>query len=141
MEERLARYRAPIGWFAAVLGTAAALAVVLCSGGVYAVVSFGVARRRREIGVRMALGAQPEQVVRHVVGGGMRLARTGALLGFLGALGLARALQEVFRGVDPLEWTVYAAVALLLAAVALVASWIPACRAAHVDPVIALQAE
>ncbi|HEX8692301.1 MAG TPA: FtsX-like permease family protein [Longimicrobium sp.] len=141
MEERLARYRAPIGWFAAALGVVAAFAVVLCSGGVYAVVSFGVARRRREIGVRMALGAQPGQVVRHVVGGGMRLARTGAILGFLGALGLARALQEVFRGVNPVEWTVYAAVALLLAAVSLAASWIPARRAAHVDPVIALQAE
>jgi putative ABC transport system permease protein len=141
MEERLARYRAPIGWFAAVLGAVAAVAVVLCSGGVYAVVSFGVARRRREIGVRMALGARPGAVVRHVVGGGMRLARTGILLGFLAALGMARALQVVFRGVDPLDGTVYSAVALLLAAVSLAASWIPARRAAHVDPVIALQAE
>jgi cell division protein FtsX len=141
MEERLARYRAPIGWFAAVLGAVAAFAVVLCSGGVYAVVAFGVARRRREIGVRMALGARPGQVVRHEVGGGMRLARAGALLGFLAAVGLARGLQEVFRGVDPRDGTVYAAAALLLAAVSLVASWIPARAAARVDPAISLRTE
>jgi ABC-type antimicrobial peptide transport system permease subunit len=87
----------------------------------------------------MALGAQPGQVVRHVVGGGLRVARTGAILGTLGALGVARTLQIVFRGVNPADVAVYAAVAVLLGVVAVLASWLPARRAARVDPNIALQ--
>ncbi|HEU4456325.1 MAG TPA: FtsX-like permease family protein, partial [Longimicrobium sp.] len=139
MEEALALHRAPLAWFAAVLGALAAFAILLSSSGVYAVVAFGVARRTREIGVRMALGARPGQVVRHVVGSGLRLARTGAILGTLGALGIARTLQVFFRGVDPADFTVYGAVAALLAVVAVLASWLPARRAARVDPNIALQ--
>ena len=141
MEARLARYRAPIAWFAGLLAVVAIFAVVLCSSGVYAVVAYGVSRRTREIGVRMALGARPGQVVRHVVGGGMRMALTGSILGFLAALALARTLQEIFRGVDPLAMDVYLGVVALLGAVSLLASWLPARRAARVDPIVALQAE
>lgn len=87
----------------------------------------------------MALGARPAQVVRHVVGGGLRVARTGAVLGALGALGVGRTLQIFFRGVNPADLAVYAAVGALLGAVAIVASWLPARRAALVDPNVALQ--
>lgn len=141
MEARLAAYAAPLRWFAAVLAAVAAAALLLCSGGVYAVIAYGVARRTREIGVRMALGARAGQVVRHVLGGGLRMARTGTILGALMALAVAQTLAMEFRGVPMDDLFVWLAVPTLLAAVTLVASWIPARRAACVDPMEALRDE
>ena len=141
MEAVLARHRAPAAWFAGVLGALAAFAAFLCAAGVYAVVAFHVSRRRREIGIRMAVGAREGQVVRHVVGQGARVTRMGVGIGALAALALGRGLEEGFRGVHPYDPATYLAVALLLAAAALLASLGPARRAARVDPTIALQAE
>jgi predicted lysophospholipase L1 biosynthesis ABC-type transport system permease subunit len=141
MEERLAAYDAPLRWFAAVLAAVAAAALLLSSAGVYAVVAYGVARRTREIGVRMALGALARQVVRHVVGGGLRLARTGTILGALMGFGVAQTLSMRFRGIPLFDAPTWVLVPMALAAVTLVASWIPARRAARVDPMVALRSD
>jgi putative ABC transport system permease protein len=139
MEERLAHFAAPVRWTAGVLGALSAIGVVLACAGLFGVVREGVARRTREIGVRMALGARQEQVVRHVVGDAMRLARTSLILGTLAAIATARTLQGFFHGVRTWDPLLYAGVAALLTAVALVAAWLPARRAAAVDPMIAIR--
>ena len=141
MEARLAAYDAPLRWFAAVLAALAAAALLLGSGGMYAVVAYGVARRTREIGVRMALGARAGQVVRHVLGGGLRLARTGAILGALMAFGVAQTLSLRFRGIPLWDAPTWIAVPAVLALVTLAASWLPARRAARVEPMSALRTE
>ncbi len=141
MEARLARYRAPLGWFAAVLCAVAAAALLLCVAAVYAVVAYGVARRTREIGIRMALGARDRQVVRHVLAGGVRLARAGAIFGAMLAVGTGQTVAHFFRGVDVVDPATYAAVAAVLGGAAIAASWIPARRAARLDPLDALRTE
>ena len=141
LEAALARYDSPLRWFAAVLAAVAAAALLLGSAGMYAVVSYGVARRTREIGVRMALGARAGQVIRHVLGGGLRLARTGTILGALMAFGVAQTVSLRFRGIPLFDAPTWIAVPLLLAAVTLLASWIPARRAAGVHPMEALRSD
>lgn len=141
LEEVMTRFAAPLRWFGALLGVLGGVAVLLAGMGVYGVMSYNVARRTREVGVRMALGARVADVMRLVVGSGMRLTAAGAAIGLWGALSLARLLEVKFRGVDSLDLPVYAAVAALLAAVALAGSWTPARRASRVDPMVALRAE
>jgi putative ABC transport system permease protein len=141
LEEVLARFAAPLRWFGMLFGVLAGAAVLLAGMGVYGVMSYNVARRTREVGVRMALGARVADVMRLVVGTGMRLTLWGGILGLWGALTLARLLEVNFQGVDSLDLPVYAAVAALLGAVALAGSWVPARRAARVDPMVALRAE
>lgn len=141
MTERLRRFRAPMRWFGGIFGVAAMAAALLSVVGLGGIVSFNVAQRTREIGVRMALGAEPRQVIGLVLREGLRLTAFGIGVGLIGAFSLARLLHLGFRGVDPLDPVVYGGAALLLAAVALAASWIPARRAARVDPMVALQAE
>jgi putative ABC transport system permease protein len=140
MEERLARFAAPVRWAAAVLAGLAVVGVALACAGLFGVVREGVARRTREIGVRMALGAHPDQVVRHIVGDAMHLARTSLMLGTLAAFATARTLQVFFHGIRPWDPALYLSVAALLTAVALVAAWLPARRAATVDPMVAIRA-
>jgi hypothetical protein len=141
MEAALADYDSPLRWFAAVLAAVAAAALLLGSTGMYAVVAYGVSRRTREIGVRMALGARVAQVVRHVLAGGLRLARTGTLLGTLLAYGMAQTLSLRFRGIPLFDAPTWIAVPLVLGVVTLVASWIPARRAARVHPMEALRSD
>lgn len=141
LEEVRERLLAPLRWFAALFAGLAAVAVALSAAGLYGVIAHGVARRTREIGVRVALGARTGEVVRLVMGESLRLVALGAALGLIGALSLARLLQLLFHGVDPLDPVVYGTLALLLAAVAGAASALPARRAARVDPVVALRAE
>jgi putative ABC transport system permease protein len=119
----------------------ALVALALAGQGIYSVVALSVAQRTREIGIRMALGADRLLLVRMVVGGGLRTALLGVALGLTGALAGTRALASQVYGVstsDPL--TLVGAIALLLGAAAL-ASWIPAMRAARVDPAVSLRAE
>jgi predicted permease len=118
-----------------------ALAVVLAAVGLYGVISFVVAQGTREIGVRVALGASRRDVLRHVVGGGMALALAGMALGAAGALAASRLVAGLLFGVTPTDPTSFIAVATVLAAVSLVASWLPAARAARVDPMVALRSE
>jgi ABC-type antimicrobial peptide transport system permease subunit len=123
------------------LGLFAAMGLLLAAIGLYGVVSFLVAQRTQEIGVRMALGATPRAITRMVLRHAARSTATGALLGAIGSLFALRLLSAMLFHVparDP--WTI-AAVLATLAAVALVAAWVPSRRAARVNPVEALRQE
>jgi predicted permease len=117
------------------------LALSLACVGLYGLLSYEVAQRTREIGVRMALGARPSDVLRFIVGQGMALSAAGAILGILGALGVTRYLASLLYGVRPFDPLTFLAVALLLALVALAACYTPARRASRVDPMVALRYE
>jgi predicted permease len=123
------------------LGIAAGIALLLGTVGIYGVISYIVSRRTQEIGVRMALGAPAEVVLRSVVGQGMTLTGIGLVVGLLGAVGLSRVLASLLYGVSATDPMTFAGTALLLGFVALFAIWIPARRASRVDPVEALRSE
>ncbi len=116
-----------------------ALALILASIGVYGVISYSVVQRTREIGVRMALGARRADVFALVVGQGGRFAMLGIAMGFAASLGAARAMSSFLYGVSPTDPLTFAAVALLLAGVVMIASYVPARRAMRVDPMVALR--
>jgi putative ABC transport system permease protein len=122
-------------------GLFAMLAAAIALTGVYGVVSFAVARRTREIGVRMALGARPRSIARMVLARGLWLATAGLVLGLLGAFAMTRLLRSLLVGVEPADPATFAGVAVALLAVALAAVWAPARRAAGLDPVTALRHE
>ena len=117
----------------------ATLALVLACVGIYAVLSFQISRRTREIGIRVALGASRREVLRLVLGEGTRPAFAGIVVGLAAAFALSRLLEGMLFGVSAHDPLIYAAVAAALAAVAALASWIPARRAVRVDPMIALR--
>jgi predicted permease len=123
------------------LGLFAAAALGLAALGLYGVMACSVNRRRREIGIRMALGAQPRDVLVQVVAQGLRLACLGLILGWVGSLVLTRVLAHLLFGVTPRDPITLAGVAMLLVAVALLACWLPARRAARIDPMEALRCE
>jgi predicted permease len=117
------------------------LALILATIGLYGVVSYTVARRNREMGIRMSLGAPPRSVVALMIGGGMRLVAVGGVIGLGLAFLATRALQGFLFGVGTLDPVAFVAVPAMLGAVALVAAYIPARRASRVDPVRALKSE
>lgn len=119
----------------------ALLALALTAVGLYGVVAYGVAQRTREFGIRLALGARPQQLRRLVLRNAMRLAAAGVAIGVAGAALAARLLGAALYDVHPLDPATFAAVVATLFAVALVASFIPARRATQVDPMLALRAE
>ena len=121
------------------LGLAASVALLLGAVGIYGVTAYAVARRRHEISIRMALGARAADVVRAVVGGGMAAPVAGAAVGLLGAAALTRLLERLLLDVSPLDPVTFGGVVGVLGVAALVANWLPARRAARLDPAAALK--
>jgi putative ABC transport system permease protein len=118
-----------------------AIALTLAAVGIYGLMSYSVAQAKHEIGVRLALGAAPSQILSLVVGRGMRLAGLGVLVGLVSALGAVRLLSRLLFGVKATDPATYALVAAGLSAVALIACYLPARRAQRVDPIVALRNE
>jgi putative ABC transport system permease protein len=137
LTESLARERL----LALISGGFAAIGLLLASLGLYGLLAFLVAERTREIGIRMVLGAQTGRVTRSVVGGGLRLVAIGAAIGVAGSLVLLRSMQTLLFGVTPNDAATYAGVLALIATVAALASYLPARRAARVEPLTALRQE
>lgn len=137
VSESLAERRAR----AAILGAFAALAVLIAAIGIYGVMSYAVARRTHEIGIRMALGAQPRDVLQMMLAAGMRTAAGGMAVGLAGALYATRVLRTFLYGIQTTDRITFAVVCAILGAVALLASYLPARRAAFVDPMVALHRE
>jgi putative ABC transport system permease protein len=135
MDRALARPR----FNALLLSIFAGVALLLTTIGIYGVMAYSVAQRRQEIGVRMALGAQRSDVLRLIVGSGMRLTALGLLCGVAAALVLTRLLSALLFGVQPFDVPTFAIVAAALAFVALLACWLPAHRAARSNPIAALR--
>ena len=141
LDEVLANSMAPRRLSMILLGAFAALALALASVGIYGVVSYLVGQRTHEIGVRMALGAQREDVLRLILGEGGRMAVVGIAIGVAGALGLTRLMKGMLFGVSASDPATFVGVAMVLIAVALAACWIPARRAMKVSPTEALRYE
>ena len=123
------------------LGIFGVAALVLASTGIYAVISYSVAQRTRELGIRMALGAQQLDVLKLVVGSGLKLVLMGIALGLFGAFALTRLLSNLLYGIGATDPSTFVSMPLLLMAIAALASYVPARRAVKVDPLVALRSE
>jgi ABC-type antimicrobial peptide transport system permease subunit len=141
LSSRTAGATAQARFSAMVLALFAATALALAVVGIYGVMSLAVATRTREIGIRMALGADHRRVQRLVVSEGMSLVAIGALIGCAGALVSTRVLQTLLFDLQPSDPLTYASILVLLGCAAAAANWIPARRASRVDPVEALRAD
>jgi predicted permease len=141
LDQYLERSVGPRRFNLLLLGVFAVAALVLAVSGIYAVVAFSVTRRTREIGIRVALGAQRGDLLRMILGQGLRLVLAGLAAGLLGSLLVTRVLKGMLYGVSATDAATFAGVALLLAATALAACYIPARRATRVDPLVALRYE
>jgi ABC-type antimicrobial peptide transport system permease subunit len=124
-----------------VLTSFGGVSLLLAAVGIFGVISYSVAQRTRELGIRIALGAQARGVLRLVLGGALRLLAAGVVFGLIGAFALTRFLSAFLFGVSANDPATFAVVSLALAVVALLASYLPALRATRVDPLAALRAE
>jgi putative ABC transport system permease protein len=141
MERVVATVTSPQSATAKMLAVSALIALVMAAVGTYGVMSYAVERRTRELGIRAALGATSSGVVRLVVSGAARMALLGVGIGLVGALGLGQGMQAVLFDTSPSDLRVLGAAAALLGVIALVAGYLPARRAASIDPIIALRSE
>ena len=130
---------ARLSFVSVLLEVSAAIALLLAAIGMYGVISYLVGRRTREIGMRIALGAEPRQIRSRIIAGSSGLAAIGLGLGLLLAVASGRVLETLLFGVVPGDPTVLGLSAALLACIAALASWIPAMRASRIDPVEALR--
>jgi putative ABC transport system permease protein len=141
MDELVAQSMGSSHFYALLVGIFAGLALVLAAVGIYGVMSYAVAQRTQEIGVRLALGAARRQIFGLVVGETLRLAAAGLVLGLAGAVAVGRALGDMLFGVPRVDLVTFAGTAVLLVAVAFLATWLPARRATRIDPMVALRIE
>ena len=141
MNEHLALLLFPPRMAALLLSVFGGLALLLAGIGVYGVVSYAVAKRTRELGIRMSLGASAADVIRMAIGGGMRLVIVGGVVGIVLAGGVTWVASDYLFGISSTDVVTFATIPLLLTGVALVAAWVPARRASRVDPVRALRSE
>ncbi len=118
-----------------------AVALLLAAIGIYGLMAYSVAKRTQEMGIRMALGANRDMIRKLVVWQGMRLALVGVVAGIAASFGLTRLLSNFLFGIKPWDPAVFLTASIFLAAVALLAVWLPAARASKVDPIQALRAE
>jgi len=119
----------------------ASVALVLAAVGIYGVISYSVAQRTSEFGIRMAMGAGPGDVLRMVLGQGLLLGGIGVAIGAAGALALTRLIRGLLFGISSFDPLTFAAMAVILTVVTIAACWIPAYRATRVDPMVALRYE
>ena len=138
---RLAIINAPRRFNLFMLGIFAVVALLLAAAGIYAVVAYAVTQRTQEIGIRLALGAQPKDVLRLVIAQSMQPALIGIGIGLVAAFALTRLMTGLLFDVSATDLPTFSAIALLLTLTALLACWLPARRAMKVDPLIALQYE
>ena len=141
LEEIQARSMAQTSFALVMLGIAASVALLIGVVGIYGVIAYAATQRTREIGVRMALGAQTGDVRKMFLRQGLSLTATGIVLGIGVAFALTRVMSAFLFGVGPLDPMTYAVVSGVLAAVALLATYLPARRASRVDPMVALRAD
>jgi predicted permease len=126
---------------AALFGLFGVLGLVLAAVGLYGVLAYTVSQRTHEIGIRMALGAQQDNILKLVIGRGLRLTLIGLVVGLSAAAALTRTISVLLYGISPTDTATFGAVSVILLAVAITACFVPAWRAAHVDPVVALRHE
>ena len=141
MEERVGDSLGPRRFGVTMVGFFAAVALLMAAIGLFGIISYSVTQRTQEIGVRIALGAQRSDVLKLILGQGLRLALAGVGIGLIGSLALTRVLSSLLYGVSSTDPVTFGAVALLLAFVALFACYLPAGRAMRVDPIVALRYE
>jgi putative ABC transport system permease protein len=141
MHETIAASFAERRFSMTLLGVFAGMALLLAAIGTYGVVSYLVGQRTHEIGIRIALGAQPRDIVRDVLGQGGKMALAGVALGLVASFALTRLMASMLFGVSVSDPLTYGAVVVILLAVAVLACWIPAVRAMRVDPMVALRYE
>jgi ABC-type antimicrobial peptide transport system permease subunit len=141
MQEVYDQSLARISFTLVMLGIAGVMALVLGIVGIYGVIAYAVSQRRREIGIRLALGAQQGELKRMFVLSGLALAGTGVAIGLAAAIGLTRLMKSLLFGISPLDPLTYVAAPVVLVAATILASYLPARRAAAVDPVETLRAE
>jgi len=141
MAERAAKVTSRYRYSSAMMGALAMLALLIAAIGTYGVVAYSVATRTREIGIRVALGARPRDVLGLVLGGGVKLTAAGLALGLTAAFAGSRVLTSMLYDVEPHDPATFGGIAVLMTAVALLASYVPAARAMRVDPVVALKTD
>jgi putative ABC transport system permease protein len=141
LEANLADLLAPRRFSMVLLGLFAGIALTLAAVGIYGLLQYSTAQQTHDIGIRMALGARRGDVLRAVLGHGLRLTLIGVVIGLVGAYALTRLLASLLYGVPPTDLLTFIGVSLVLVAIALLASYVPARRAARVDPMVALRYE
>ena len=141
LNEVIASTTAPRRFNTLLLAIFAAVALALAAVGIYSVISYSVTQRTQEVGVRMALGARPGDVIRLILKQGLAMTLIGVAAGILGAIAAARVMSGLLYGVTATDPATFAAISLLLAIVAMLACYLPARRAARVEPIAALRCE